>query len=158
MAYQDDDILPSFGRGEDTHKLLGQILKEMGVLTESRIQEALAIQRHRGGLIGEILTDLNYVAMHDVRVALGFQTGMEVVELEGRAIPHKMIERMPVTAARAHKVIPISLEDSVLTVAMADPSNYKTLNDLRFLLDIEVRGAISDPPAILRALERYYPE
>ena len=33
-------------------KPLGQILKEMRLVTESQIQEALAIQRERGGALG----------------------------------------------------------------------------------------------------------
>ena len=35
-------------------KLLGQILKEMKLVTESQVQEALAIQKERGGAIGAI--------------------------------------------------------------------------------------------------------
>jgi hypothetical protein len=40
---------------------------------------------------------------------------------------------------------------------MADPLNYRTLDDLRFLLDRDVRGAAADPEQVDRALERYYP-
>ena len=158
MARHDDDLLPSFGRAEDAHKLLGQILKEMGLVTESRIQEALAMQRQRGGLIGEMLVELGYVAMNEVRVALGLQAGMEVVDLEGRAIPREVIECVSASAARAYQIVPISRADNVLTVAMADPSNYKTIDDLQFLLGMEVRGAISAPEAVARTLDRYYPQ
>ena len=36
-------------------KLLGRIFKDMGLITESQVQEALAIQKEKGGAIGEIL-------------------------------------------------------------------------------------------------------
>ena len=39
---------------------------------------------------------------------------------------------------------------------MADPLNVKTLDDLRFLLDCETRGAVSNESAVARALDRYY--
>ena len=42
-------------------KLIGQILKEMRLVTEAQIQEALAIQKQSGGAIGAILVSLNYV-------------------------------------------------------------------------------------------------
>ncbi len=51
-------------------KKLGQILKEMGLVIETQIQEALAIQQERGGVIGQILTDLGYVRREDVLRAL----------------------------------------------------------------------------------------
>jgi len=39
---------------------------------------------------------------------------------------------------------------------MADPLNVKTLDDMRFLLDCETRGAVSNETAVARALDRYY--
>jgi len=51
---------------EHRKKLLGRILKEMGLVTESQIQEALAIQKDRGGAIGEILVERNYITREDL--------------------------------------------------------------------------------------------
>jgi type IV pilus assembly protein PilB len=52
--------------------------------------------------------------------------------------------------------MPVSWDGQELTVAMADPLNIGALDELRFVLDSPVRGAISSPEAVDRALEKYY--
>ncbi len=54
---------------------IGQILKDMEILTESQIQEALQVQREQGGVLGEILVKLGYVAREEVLLALVAQKG-----------------------------------------------------------------------------------
>ena len=43
-------------------KLLGQALKELKIINEGMIQEALGVQREKGGQIGRILIDLGHLA------------------------------------------------------------------------------------------------
>jgi type IV pilus assembly protein PilB len=137
-------------------KLIGQILKEMRLVTEAQIQEALATQKQSGGAIGAILISLNYVTEQEVQTALGIQAGMEAVDLDVMEIADEVIARVSPSIASIYRIIPIKFENNVLTVAMADPLNVKILDDLRFLLDCETRGAVSNEPAVARALDRYY--
>ncbi|MBM4087075.1 MAG: pilus assembly protein PilB [Planctomycetes bacterium] len=126
------------------------------MVTESQIQEALAIQKEKGGAIGAILVSLNYVTEQEVLLALGTQAGMEAVDLDKVEIPPDVIERIPASMAQVYKVVPISFENNALTLALADPLNLKVLDDLRFLLDCELKGAVSNPEAVERAIEKYY--
>ena len=137
-------------------KPIGQILKEMRLVTESQIQEALAIQKQSGGALGAILVSLNYVTEQEVLTALGIQAGMEVVDLDTFEVSEENIARVAPSIASVYRVIPIRFDNNALTVAMADPLNVKTLDDLRFLLDCDVKGAVSNEPAVARALDRYY--
>ena len=45
---------------------LGEILIKKGLITNDRLQEALALQAQRGGKIGSILVSLNYVDKDEV--------------------------------------------------------------------------------------------
>jgi hypothetical protein len=63
-------------------KPLGQVLKMMELLGEGQIQEALQIQRKQGGLIGEILINLGYIARDELILALSAQSGKEPLEFE----------------------------------------------------------------------------
>lgn len=67
-------------------KPIGQILKELDLVTESRLQEALEIQRRQGGVLGEILVKLGYVAREEVHLALAAQIGMTVID-QSEALP-----------------------------------------------------------------------
>ena len=51
-------------------RLLGQILKEQGAIHEGMVQEALQLQRERGGRIGEILLQLGHIQRGDLARAL----------------------------------------------------------------------------------------
>ena len=128
----------------------------MRLVTEAQIQEALATQKQSGGAIGAILVSLNYVTEQEVLTALGIQAGMEVVDLDVLEITDDVIARVSPSIASVYRVVPIKFENNILTVAMADPLNVKTLDDLRFLLDCETHGAVSNEPAVARALDRYY--
>jgi type IV pilus assembly protein PilB len=141
---------------ESMRKPLGQILKEMKLVTESQIQEALAIQKQRGGALGGILVTLNYVTEQEVLMALGAQAGMEVIDLDGMDIGADLLERVSPSVATVYKVVPVKFENGALTVAMADPLNVKVLDDLRFLLGHDVVGAVSNEAAVSRALDKYY--
>ena len=61
---------------------LGQILKDMELISEYEIQVALSIQRSDAGRIGQILFKLGHVAKEEILLALAFQQGVDLEELE----------------------------------------------------------------------------
>jgi hypothetical protein len=76
-------ILSEVGVGEFDEcrgKPLGQVLKLMELIGEGQIQEALQIQRKQGGLIGEILIHLGYIAREELLLALAAQSGKELLD------------------------------------------------------------------------------
>ena len=136
---------------------IGEILQDMGFVDEAEIEEALSIQQEKGGKLGDILIELGYVTEPDVLFALAEQTKMEVVDLDDTDVPPDVIEMVPKTFAATYRVCPVSFEGGVLVVALADAMNPTVLDDLRFMLNVQIRGAISSPAAIDRAMEKYYP-
>ena len=63
-------------------KMLGQILKEMKVIHEGQVQEALMAQKTEGGQIGQCLIRLGHITESQLMLALGKQSGMEVIDPE----------------------------------------------------------------------------
>ncbi len=137
-------------------KPLGQLLKEMELVTEGQIQEALQHQRAKGGAMGDILIGLGYINKEELLLALGAQMGMDVVNIEEMELSPELIDKVPVTVAKAYSVVPVSFEDNVLVVAMANPHDINVLDDLRYMLRCEVRGAVAGEDAVGAALEKYY--
>ena len=131
---------------------IGEILADMGFVDEAEIEEALKIQRGEGGKIGDILIKLGYVSEPDVLFALAEQTGMEVADLDEEEVPPNVVDMVPKTFAVTYRVCPVGFEAGVLIVALADPMNPTVLDDLRFMLNVEIRGAVSTPDAVDRAL------
>ena len=141
---------------QTSQKPLGQLLKEMELVTEGQIQEALMVQREKGGALGDIMVELAMISREDLQLALGAQLGMEVVNLREAEIPADVIARLPLAMAKVLEVIPIKFEKNTLVVAMANPHNVSVLDDLRFMLNCEAQGAISNGDDVRWALEKYY--
>ena len=136
---------------------MGQILKEMEVVNESQIKQAMIIQNQKGGAIGNILIQLGYATEEEVLLALGAQVGMEVINLEEMEIAKDIIDKIPASMSRSYKIIPVKFDNNILTVAMFNPLNINILDDLRFTLGCAIKGALSDETSLNKAIEKYYP-
>lgn len=136
---------------------LGQILVDLGYLTEDQLWDVLEEQKQtQGEIIGQVAIRMGFVNEGQVTEALAEQWGMPVVNLAETTIPAKALELVPQTMADVYKIVPISLKDNVLTVAMADPQNLGALDDLRSMLGVEVRGAVSNAKDVDAAIARQY--
>src|SRR5579862_3730379 len=100
---------------------LGQILVDLGYLTEDQLWDILEEQKKtEGEIIGQVAIRMGFVNDAQITEALAEQWGMPVVNLAETTIPSKALELVPQTMADVYKIIPISLKDDILTVAMAD--------------------------------------
>ena len=136
---------------------LGQILVDLGHLTEDQLWDVLEEQKQSAGeIIGQVAIRMSFVTEAHVSEALAEQWGMPVVNVGETTISPKVLELVPQTMADIYKIMPISLRDNVLTVAMADPQNIAALDDLRNMLGMDVRGAVSNHKDVEAAIARHY--
>jgi type IV pilus assembly protein PilB len=136
---------------------LGKILVELGYLTDDQLWDVLEEQKQSPGqLIGQVAIRMGLVTDAQVTEGLAEQHGMPVIKLLDTNIPPKVLEMVPQTMASIYKIVPISLKDGVMTVAMADPNNVAALDDLRNFLGVDVRGAVSTLEDVERKIEQIY--
>ncbi len=139
-----------------TMRALGAVLVEQGVITPLQLDEALQRQRLTGDLIGRTLVALGYADEQDIIVALGLQQGMELIDITSLDIPQDVVNTITSDVARFYNIVPVRIEDGDLIVAMADPLNIQTLDDLRQITGMNVRGAISNPEDVNVAWKKNY--
>jgi type IV pilus assembly protein PilB len=137
-------------------KQLGQLLIEGGLITEKELEEGLSYQAQHGGAIGRVLIDLGVVTDNDILLAIAKQAGMDIIDLEHLEIPEEVIDLVTPSVAQVYRIIPVNMDDGVLTVAMADPLNVNVIDDLRFMLNCEVVGAVSNEQVVTESIEKYY--
>ncbi len=137
---------------------IGRILVKMGKITRDQVHEALAAQRERGGPLGQILVDLGYVDGPTVSLALGFQVGMEYIDLEQQDVPASVIQRIPPEMAKTYKLVPVEYdqESNHLTIAVASADNFHAVDDLRTLMGFSVTARITYEEQLDRSLAKYY--
>ncbi|RLD16866.1 MAG: type II secretion system protein GspE [Caldiserica bacterium] len=138
-------------------KRLGDLLVEVGIITPEQLEEAVEEQKKHGGKLGEILMALGYITEDVLLAFLGKQCGITYVSLsEYGEIPEKVIRMVPESVVRTQKLIPISLEGNVLTIAMSDPLNVFAIDDLRMMTGKDVKVVIASESEIKNAIDKYY--
>ncbi len=136
---------------------LGQILVDLGYINDDQLWDILENQKQSPGtVIGQVAVRMGLVTQAQVTEALAEQWGMPVINLEETNIQPNVLELVPQTMAEIYRIMPVSLKNNVLTVAMADPQNVGALDDLRNFLGHEIRGAVSSGPEVEAAIARYY--
>lgn len=80
------------------------------------------------------------------------------VDLSRLVIAPEVLTLVPAAIAREKRLLPLALEDDVLTVAMAAPPPPELLDSLRFLVNHPIAVALTAAEALAAALEQCYPD
>ena len=133
-----------------------QRLVDKGIISADQLAEAEDMARSMGLKPEEVLVKQGYVSAEIVGKAVAKQFGYEYVDLEGREIPAAVIELVPESVARENIVIPLGLDNEALLVAVYDPLRFEVLDKLRFILNRDIKVAMSPRESIQDAINRHY--
>ncbi len=122
---------------------LGEVLIEMGAITRTVLETALQRQREEGGRLGEILVANNYITPEVMGDGLARRLGVPRARLAGGVDP-AILNLLDERSRRRYSVVPMGVDQGgALMLAMADPSDVLTLDDLRMLVGRDVRPALA---------------
>ena len=134
---------------------LQKIVKQ-GVISTDQLGEAEDMASNMGIGVADSLVRLGYVSGMVVAKAQAEAYGYDFINLDGREISPSVIELVPESVARENMVIPLSIEDDSLLVAVSDPMAVEVLDKLRFILNRDIKVAIAPVDAIQTAINRHY--
>jgi general secretion pathway protein E len=137
---------------------LGEMLVARQQITTEDLDRALEIQKERGEKLGKILVDLGFISTRDVLAALSDQLGLPLVSIEGPPPVSPELERLSARFLRQFRCMPLVLNDSTVTLAMADPLDFETIAAVRSATGLRVQTAIAAEGEIVEAVNRYYGE
>ncbi len=138
------------------NKKIGEVLIDRKVITRAQLDEALAHQREHGGLIGQILIQLDFAKESEIALALTAQYGFPYLPLDNYEIDKELTSVVPEHVATQYCLIPIDKIGNALTLAMADPTNIKAIEDIELLTKCVVQTFVSTPSDIRKAIEKHY--
>lgn len=145
------------GQRQRPERRIGDILLEQGFVDRVQLDEALEAQKHqREKKLGEIMVDMGYATYKMIAIALAIQYYIPFMDLSSQAVDPQLRELVPVKIARRWQVMPVSVQQGVLTVAIADPAEQSALDELRKMLGLTVITVTSTPQDISRAINRFY--
>ncbi len=140
------------------NKPIGQLLKELGFITEEQIQAALEVQKANPKFLGEILEDLDFVTSAEIAQAIAIQNNLEYINLEEVVPSPEALKIIPKDIAISKNILPISIDDTTFTVATQEVNDLMTLDYLRKTSKRQVRFVVGDKKAIARYTEIFYYE
>lgn len=139
-----------------TNLKLGQILIKSGALTEQQLNEALAKQKTNHLRLGEILIQNKYITEMEMIRSLSQQLSIPYVDLTAIHIDAMLSELVTENVAQSHMLVPIKKDGNVLTVALADPLDYTSMNDVGTYTKLKIYPVIAEKDKIQAKIRELY--
>lgn len=137
--------------------LIGEMLLEEGIITKEQLKDALEEQKRTGVKIGEILIKMRYISREILWTFLGYQMGVPFVNLdEIDEIRPDVLKCVPEQLMRNEKLIPVSKQGKVITIAMSDPLNFLVVDDLKATTRSEIDTRLAPPEDIKKMINKYF--
>ena len=142
-------------------KRLGDLLVEVGVITEEQLGTALEMQKNekKGEKLGNVLIELGVTTEQQIMEALQQQLGIESIDLSSIRIQDEIIKLMDESVLRKYSLIPFAFSEknpNILKVAMSDPLDIRAMDDISIITGFQIERCVTVPSDIAAAIDRYY--
>jgi type IV pilus assembly protein PilB len=144
--------------GPKIKRRIGEILIEDGLLSKAQLEEALAHQKEKGGLIGNILVEKNFVNEESLISALGKQSKVPYLSLKSYSINPDMAEVLKSDFCHENMVVAFDCDSKKVYVAIADPMNDAAIEKIKALTGRIPQVFLSRISEILNAIYFIYHE
>ncbi len=137
-------------------EFIGKLLLDKGLITIEDLEQALLAQGKSGLPLGATLISSGCLSEDKFYRALSEQFGLAYLKLKNLQIPPAVIEQIPARISTHYKLIPISFENNLLTVAASNPPDINTLDELKLMLKKDIKVALASEADIISAMRQYY--
>jgi general secretion pathway protein E len=137
---------------------LGEILITRRLIQPEDLERALELQKERGDKLGKILVDMGFIALRDVLAALSDQLALPLVTLDSPPPVAAELEGLSARFMRQCRFVPLAIQDSTLTLAMADPQDFDTIAAVRAFTGLQIETALASEQEVLDSIDKHYGE
>jgi type IV pilus assembly protein PilB len=139
-------------------KRLGAVLLEHGYLTDMDLQNVLSRHQEVGGKLADIIIEMGIASERRIIKAVedGFQ--MPLVRLPEVEVEPGALSLVQGEFARDQRVIPLRVEENELVIAMVDPLNTLTVEEIEDATGLSVKPVQALRREMEWAVARHYPD
>lgn len=150
---------------------IGESLVQSGRITQDQLRIALTEQRLSTGSqlasqkkppskkLGEVLVTLGFISEDEIGTIIGESTGYDAVSLKGIVPDLTALNLIDESFARSNQVIPISLQNDILQIGMANPENILVIDKLRRTIkqtNVSIKPVLVAEAEVQYAIDHYY--
>jgi type IV pilus assembly protein PilB len=128
---------------------IADALIEDGLMTQEQLAALLELQKKEGTRLVKLIAEKARVNEVDMVVSMGRVLSTAPINLSRVTIPPEIATLVPHDMAMNHKVLPVSLWENRLYLAMADPLNVLALDDVKRITHMEVTPMIASEKSII---------
>ncbi len=109
-----------------------------------------------GKTLCDVLVEYQAVTEEGYYQTLANAIGSEFVNLKDFSPPAELLKLLPAGLAQLHRAFPLGYEDNMLQVALVDPLNAQTVEDLRFAIGKDVHPVVAAVYQIEDLIKKHY--
>ena len=141
---------------ENFEETFGSFLVERGVLDPAAVARARRLSVEGGDPLHVLLPKLGLISERDLAESLAEHLGLPFVGASDFPEIPVLEEKLSPRFLRESRVLPMSLGDEGLVLAMANPLDSYAQDALRLTSGCELRPCVAEPSEIEAAVERLY--
>ncbi|MEM9444328.1 MAG: ATPase, T2SS/T4P/T4SS family [Verrucomicrobiota bacterium] len=131
-------------------------LIEQSIVTEEQRQDLMNEHQRSGKPIEQIVYDYDIISEHELLSKIAEHLGVQYVSLEGAEFVPELLSAIPPQTARMHGALPVMVDTNTVTVALLDPLNPQTIDDLRFTCNKDIALVIASASQIEEKINTFY--
>jgi len=136
---------------------LGALLLAQGLVSPGQLESALLEVERGHDRLGEVLVQAGLLTRRQLAVALAEQADLPFLELVSVEPDPAVTNLLSEQYARRTHALPIRFaDDQTILVAVADPTDVMTSDDLRLSLGLQVEFAVVERDELVAAINRAY--
>jgi len=135
---------------------IGDLLLFKKIITARQLEEALEIQRRTRKKLGEILVELGYLSEEQLASALAYQKNWQFVKIDPYAVDPQLLKIIPKSLAESYRVFPLKLEGGTLHLAIDRVELGSLPATLENILKVKIKFSLTTSYDINYAIEKAY--
>lgn len=135
---------------------LGDVLLARGLVGHDDLRKGLEYQRETGARLGEALVVLGCLTEEQLAEALASQRGLDVLDPTATYPNPAAVNLLTEKFVRARHAIPVDFRDDAIVLAMVNPLDVVTIDDVRIITGKNVIPAVATATGMADAIDLFF--
>jgi type IV pilus assembly protein PilB len=123
-------------------RLIGEVVVDLGFAEREVVEEAVDVARSQRKPTGQVLVEQGILRQDQLARVVAERFGLDYVDLSTHELDMGAVNLLSAEAIKRYQAVPVGfMEDGALLLAMADPTNILTIDDIAMITNRRVRPA-----------------
>jgi hypothetical protein len=136
---------------------IGEILVQLGKLSQSQVDEAAPKARQNGIRLGRYFLREGLLSPEDLCRALSLQSGLPMTDLSSASVPAHLARLFPYELMHRHGIVPIDESPKLVCIAAGNVPSQQLVSQLEQICKRKIQAFLACEDLVLRATDSLLP-